>query len=136
MRSCNTIDEFAHEVLRSAIWDIIYHERELKNATKILGFAKQLIERCNFTEIDITEIEKGPYDEFGEDEDDEADDAIDFARSMLRTKVWSAKHHEEYLKEGARNLALAQIVAVRLGYNFSIEEIQKQVTEQLDERDG
>ena len=133
IRACDTIDEFAHEVLRDAIWGIMYHERELKRQTKTVGLAKQLIERCNFTEINIVEIEKEPYDDYGDDE--ESDDVIDFARSTLRTEVNSAKYHENGIKDGARKLALAQIVAVRLGYNFSIDEIQKQVTEQLNERD-
>jgi hypothetical protein len=120
--------EFVREVVRSALWKVSYHDKELAKAYANLGFAKQLMKRGDFDE----EAERADVDSDGADSVFE--NVTQFACDILDNWTEAVEYHERALKQAHANAAFAKIMLARGNYtetdSAKIEESIRATKEQ------
>jgi len=123
----NSVEDFVRELVRSTLWDVGYHERELREAKKVLKAVEEMLQRSDFDLEHLKEIETD------EDELIEAgfEDIEHLAAALLANRSGLLKHHEDGVQNGCHHLGMVKTLLSRGGFDIDIAEIQKQVDADL-----
>src|SRR4051812_31759648 len=92
----NSVEDFVRELVRSALRDVGYHERELREAKKNLKTIEEMLQRSDFDLEHLKEIETD------EDELHDADfeDIEHLAAALLEQRRGRLNYHEDGLQNG------------------------------------
>ena len=119
------------ELARSAIWDLLYHERELIKAHNVVACAQALLERCGY---DFTLRDAIAY---LDDESQEHDPAnpTEWAKCVIGSAANGTEYHEEQLQKAHKMIAATKALQARCNYpDIKWDEIYKEVEADIDER--
>ena len=120
---------FIRDILRSALWDVRYHEGRLPKAYSDLAFAKEMMKRGDFDE------NKGVVGYENDDDEASFDNIEQFAYSILDHNKGSVEYHEETLKRAQTKLAFAKIMLARGNYTeIDVEEVVEEVKKEFLEK--
>lgn len=117
------------EMARKAIWDILYHEKKMRNTHRNVGFATAVLVRCGcgFSLEDARELYR----------DDEQEEKLtnpdDWIKLKVGSEVDSLAYHETSIAVGHKNLAVIKIMIARGKYTeIDLEKIKKEQEERLN----
>ncbi len=115
------------EILRKALWNITYHEYELKKAHSTKALVIALLKRIEMT---MTYAEaKAICDEI--EDEDFFKSFNEFIAYTVKEAYSSIEFHEEQLSKGHADLASGKALIQRVGLNLSLDEIQAKVNKQF-----
>jgi hypothetical protein len=113
--------DLMRELVRSAIWDVKYHEQALGKAHKVVAGAKALLARSGFNFTLQEAIEAYEEDEMQEDD---PDDTTSWAKCMIGGAADRPAHHEEELQKAHKMIAVTRILLARCNYpDINLDEI-------------
>ena len=122
----NDDDEQAVSLLRqqlkSAFWDIHYHEKALRMAHKHLGVVRSFLE---YTDLSVTDEKAAAiYVDGAEIEDCES--PLELAQWMLGSALHSITHHEDGLKTAHAALGSWKALMLRASIDLPLAEIEQE----------
>jgi hypothetical protein len=121
---------FVREIVRSAVWNVVYHKHALPKAYADLNLAKEMARLCGFDE---DAADRARVDD--DNEDYIFDNIEEFAGSILCSKENSVKYHEDEVKKSHDKMAFVTILLSRGKYTeIDIAEIEAEVEAKLVER--
>jgi hypothetical protein len=124
--------KFLRDTLGSTIWDVLYHEHELVRAHKYKAVTHGLFVRCDFTNLNLTEVEKN-WEEYVDDDED-APDSLTLVRSIVAQGFSGIDYHENALKEAHERLAGAKALLLRVNFpEVNFDEVYKEQLKKLEE---
>jgi hypothetical protein len=124
------LDSFLNELVRSAMWEIGYHERALHKRDKAIKMAKEVIEGAgfNFHEMDDDE----------ETERDLSEEGFESIQSLcdgvVQEILVSRRYHEDGLQKAHNELASIKIMLSRGNFYVDMAAISAEVQSELDEK--
>jgi hypothetical protein len=117
--------EFVRELVRTAVWGTLYHERELVRDHARLAVMKAALARgfepAVFAGIDA-DFDLEPED---------ADNPQDLVRALLAAAMSGVQYHEAELQVAHRDLALVKLVATRGQYEIDYAQIEAEQAARL-----
>jgi hypothetical protein len=123
-------DDLMRAIARDVVWDIKYHERELRLAYKGLAFAKTLLDRLDLIpQIDL-EKARELYAERGEDIN-EAYTLDEYIAMIAGSAFDGVRYHEQALLEATDKLAALKALLIRTKYTVDFRAIEQEVEKQL-----
>ena len=115
--------DYVRGIVRDALWNVAYHERELPKAQIKMEYAKTMLKRGSF-DLDAERAETN------DDGDDNFKNVTQFALGFYDEQVSSVEYHEERLAYAYREVAFAKTMLMRGNYNeIKLADIQKEIDE-------
>lgn len=125
--------DLMRELVRSAIWDVRYQEEELGKAHKVVACATALLARSNF-DFTLHEAVASYLDD--EQQQDDPDDLISWAKVIIGGAANGTVYHEEALQKAHKMIAATKALLARCNYpEINWDEIAKEVEEDLADDD-
>lgn len=125
MRPVDSEAAFARELIRNAVWSVLYHEAALPKAHRTVAVIRIAIEQ-GFSEIDLDKIEANE-----EADPDAAKTAVEYMTACMQEALNSIDYHEEELRDAHRTLGFAKAVIMRGSYEIDLDEIKAEVAKEL-----
>jgi hypothetical protein len=126
--SINNVEDYVRELVRSALWNIGYHERGLRKLRKVRKSIEEMLQQSGFDLAKLDEIETNA-DELHEGYFDNVEH---LAAALLASRDSTLEHHEEGLQNGHRELGLIKTLLARGDYDVDIATIQEEVDKRLN----
>ena len=132
-QNMNSVDDLLRELLRSSLWDVAYHEAELRKGNVILQRHIDFIERAGF---DIAALEK-----IESDADMLYEHSFTNVNELLAALLCSAKNKVEYAEQQLGDishcLAIVKTLLARSAFaHIDHKAVQQQVDSEFAARNS
>jgi hypothetical protein len=127
MKTIESEEALMEEILRSALWEALYHEQELQKAQVRLGALRALLKLAGMEPTD-EEIEAA-----GDWEEGAIATASETAAALLGSAISRVHYHEEPLPRLWRKVSFAKALAARAGIEIDARALEAKVFARLRE---
>jgi hypothetical protein len=121
--------EYLHEIVSSAVWDVLYHERELRAAHQHLAIATAALQYVKHS-VDLTKVTVDDYD----DNNDPPETTDDYLKGLLAARFHDIEWHENKLADAHQEVGFAKALLARANYpELKFEAIAAVAQKQIEE---